>query len=563
MAENANRGLRIAECRIRNPQFEIRTLAASLPVRLLTLIFCFVLIAVAPAQTFDQQPSIGPKLPPVRCTFAPTKDAVRWKLTPTAQSTPGTPIAGKEESIDPVALAKDSNQQQPVEPKLPSVRCKIVPTKDAVRWQSTPAIQSTPGTPISEKDRPDSSSHLAILNANLLNGDSNSGMPSANCEPDNAKSEIRNPKLSGQTSTDKSQTPNVQRQTPNAERQLVQSLVDIGTANGERQTPNAERQTSTDAWFQIPTETPESTDIQEAVLTTSVNDNTKVEPQPLVQVLANLARQAQRNFVDPGILSTETITYNFADSDLDPWEAFTRIVEARGYRIIYRGDIVCLAQNEQDSPNPGNAYKVKAEIWLDQSAKPGAHQSSLAIEVADTNVAPNNKPRAVRSLQPGSNTEISLIDIQSERGDSTVRLTVNPVLLPNGNLQADLGIDNAAPSPNGHKSGAIRRTTKFTIELTPTKQAIEIDGLLMPNNDPNTGKQAWFQRLFRKRAPANGAARMVVRLTVEPAAGSQTPIHTDSPVRIPRSDSGKTGIALAPGQVRGTPELTSIQTLKH
>jgi hypothetical protein len=333
--------------------------------------------------------------------------------------------------------------------------------------------------------------------------------------------------------------------------------------NAKHETPSAVRKGSTDAWFQIPTETPESTDIQEAVLATSANDSTKVEPQPLVQVLANLARQAQRNFVDPGISSTETITYNFADSDLDPWEAFTRIAQARGYRIVYRGDIVSLARNEQDSLNPGNAYTVKAEIWLDQSAKSGAHHSGLAIQLADTNIAPKSNPRIVQSLQPGSNGRISLIDVQSERGDSTVRLTVNPVRLPNGNVQADLGIDNAVPSADGHKSGAIQRTTKFTIELTPTKQVIAIDGLLMPNNDPNTGKRAWFQRLFRKRAPANGTARMVVRLTVEPIAGSETPIRTDSPVRIPRSDSGKTGIALAPGKVRRTPELTSIQTLKH
>jgi hypothetical protein len=501
MAENAHCGLRIAECRIRNQQFEIRTLAVSLPVRLLTFIFCFVLIAIAPAQTLDQQQPIEPRLPPVRCTIAPTKDAVRWRRAP---STPGTPIApatkedqsdGKVESLNSASKSEASNSK-------------------------------------------DSSSDVEVIDLSL---------------PMSERQLVRegvygDTKL--QTTGAQLQTPNAKHETPNADSS------DIASAKSERQI-------STDAWFQIPTETPESTDIQEAVLTTSVNDNTKVEPQPLVQVLANLARQAQRNFVDPGIPSTETITYNFADSDLDPWEAFTRIVETRGYRIIYRGDIVSLAQNEQDSPNPGNAYKVKAEIWLDQSAKPGAHQSSLAIQVADTNVAPNNKPRAVRLLQPGSNTEISLIDTQSERGDSTVRLTVNPVLLPNGNVQADLAIDNAAPSPNGHKSGAIRRTTKFTIELTPTKQAIEIDGLLMPNNDPNTGKQAWFQRLFRKRAPANGAARMVVRLTVEPAAGSETPIRTDSPVRIPRSDSGKTGIALAPGQVQRTPELTSIQTLKH
>src|SRR5258708_33481497 len=142
--ENADCGSRIAERTIRNPQFKIRSLAASLSIRLLGVIFCFVLIAVAPAQTVDQVQPIEPKLPPVRCTIAPTKDAVRWSLTPTAQSTPvapvapGTPVspvAERDESIDPVTLAQIPNQQQPVEAKLTSVRCKIVPTKDAIRWQ--------------------------------------------------------------------------------------------------------------------------------------------------------------------------------------------------------------------------------------------------------------------------------------------------------------------------------------------------------------------------------------------------------------------------------------------
>ena len=435
-AKNADRGSRITESTIRNPQFEIRNLATSLSIRLLAVIFCFGLIPTIPAQTPDKEQPAEQKLPPVRCTIAPTRDAVRWE---TILSTPEAPVADK----------------------------------------------STQGV---ESQTPDISSQLTILSP----------------DPPN-------------------RNPNVNR----------------GISNP---------QFNTDAWFQIPTETPDSTDIQEAVLTTSANDNTKVEPQPLVQVLANLARQAQRNFVDPGIPSTETITYNFADSDLDPWEAFTRIVEARGYRIVYRGDIVSLARNEQDSINLGNAYMVKAEVWLDQSAKPGAHQSGLAIQLADTNVAPKGNPRTVQSLQPGSNGKISLIDVQSERGDSTVRLTVNPVLLPNGNVQADFGIDNAVPSADGNKSGAIRRTTKFTIELTPTKQVIAINGLLMPNNDPNMGKRAWFQRLFRKRAPANGTARMVVRLTVEPAAGSETPPSTPksvSPKSTPGLSPSKTGIVLA------------------
>jgi len=97
--------------------------------------------------------------------------------------------------------------------------------------------------------------------------------------------------------------------------------------------------------------------------------------------------------------------------------------------------------------------------------------------------------------------------------------------------------------------------------LTPTKQVVEIDGILMPSNNPDAGKRSWIQRLFRsKKAPEKSTARMVVKLTVEPVAGSQTPMPTDNPVRIPGSDSGKTGIVLTPGQVRRTPELTSIQT---
>jgi hypothetical protein len=524
MAENANCGLRIAECRIRNAQFEIRTLAASLPVRLLTLIFCFVLIAVAPAQTSDQQPSIGPKLPLVRCTIAPTKDAVRWKLTPTA---PVTPVAEKEESIDPVALAQIPNQQQPVEAKLTSVHCTIAP-----RWQSTPTAQSTPvaqstpiapGTPVSEKDKstqrvesqtPDISSQLAILSADPPNDRRNQN---GNCGMSNPQSAIRDPQF------------------------------------------------TTDGWFQISTETQEPTDIQEVVLTTSADDGKKAGPEPLAQVLANLARAAERNFVDPGIPADETITYNFADSDLDPWEAFTRIAEARGYRLVYWGDVVTLTRSQQDPLNPVNPHTVKAEVWIwvDQSAKPKVDRE-LVLQLAGAEVAPNGKPQTVRSLEAGSKATISFIDAQSERGDSTLRLTVNPVLLPNGNIEAGLGIENAVPSLNGHKAVTIRRNINHTLELTPSKQVVEIDGILMPSNDPDAGKQSWIQRLFRSKKPTEKSmARMVVKLTVEPAAGSQTPIPTDNPVRIPRSDSGKTGIVLAPGQVRGTPELTSIQTLKH
>src|SRR5260221_3939825 len=57
--------------------------------------------------------------------------------------------------IDSVALALIPNQQQSVDLKLPSVRCKIAPSKDAVRWHSTPITPSAAGTPAApalEKD---------------------------------------------------------------------------------------------------------------------------------------------------------------------------------------------------------------------------------------------------------------------------------------------------------------------------------------------------------------------------------------------------------------------------
>ncbi len=198
---------------------------------------------------------------------------------------------------------------------------------------------------------------------------------------------------------------------------------------------------------------------------------------------------------------------------------------------------------------------------MDQSAKSRVDRRELILQLAGADVAPNSKPQTVRSLEAGSKATISFIDAQSKRGDSTLRLTVNPVLLPNGNIEAGLGIENAVPSFDGHKGVTIRRNINHTLELTPTKQVVEIDGILMPSNDPAAGKQSWIQRLFRSRkAPERSIARMVVKLTVEPAAGSQPPMPTDNPVRIPGSDSGKTGIVLTPGQVRRTPELTSIQT---
>jgi hypothetical protein len=448
-------------------------------------------------------------------------------------------------------------RQQSIEPKLATVRSKFAPPKDPIRWSITPRTVSAPGAP------------TTLLTPITLIRSVSEPKPVQKVDPQTPDPGIQPP------------TPNAD--SSDAERQPVRnSLGDVGTfldnggtPNAERQTPNvdlsdkalatSERGPSTDTWFQIPTESQEPIDIQAAVVSTSANENNKVGPQPLAQVLADLARRAQRNFVDPGIPGYETIAYSFTDSDLDPWEAFTRIAQTRGYRIVYRDDIVTLVRGQEDPLSSANPQTVKAEIWvwLEQTSKPGADRSGLFIQAAGANVAPNIKPQTVRSLTPGSNAQISLFDVHSERGDSTLRLTVNPVALPNGLIKADLGIENAAPSSDGHKGVTIRRTINRTVELTPTKQVIQVDGILVPKNSPVADKQSWIQRWFRKKTPEpeTATARMVVKLTVDPVPGSDTPIRTGNPGL--KSDSGKTSIALAPSQHHPTPEFIVIQNLKH
>jgi hypothetical protein len=631
LIRNADCGSRIAECRVRNPQFEVRNLAASLVVRLLAPIFCFVLIAAASAQTPDQQQSTELKLPLVRCKIVPSMDTVRWNTTPTMPGAPGTekdnstqkaesqisysggrlPILNAnfsdakgtrfttaDDAGSPNANLSDiasgvsdddakserqplvrpvlrpvlrsfsvggsfsvgagfseggtrnvepttSTPQQSVEAKPATVRCNFAPTKDAARYSITPRTLSAPGTP-----------------ATLLT-------PITLTTP--VSEQKLAPKVDSQTPGPGTQPPTPNAELSDAERQPVRhSLGDVGTPNANLSdiaSAKSERETSTDTWFQIPTESQETIDIQEAVVTTSANESNKVAPEPLAQVLADLARRAQRNFVDPGIPAYETIAYSFTDSDLDPWEAFTRIAQTRGYRIVYRDDIVSLVRGQEDLLSPANPQMVKAEVWvwLDQTSKPGVDRSGLFIQATGANVAPNSKPQAVRLLAPGSNAQISLFDVHSERGDSTLRLTVNPVALPNGLIQADLGIENAAPSSNGHKGVTIRRAINRTVELTPTKQVIQIDGILVPTNSPVADKPSWIQRWFRKKAPdpETATARMVVKLTVDPVSGSDSPIRTGNPVRGQKSQPGKTSIALAPSQKPRTPELIVIQNLKH
>jgi hypothetical protein len=67
--------------------------------------------------------------------------------------------------------------------------------------------------------------------------------------------------------------------------------------------------------------------------------------------------------------------------------------------------------------------------------------------------------------------------------------------------------------------------------------------------------------LFRKKASENRTAQMVVKLTVEPVAGLDTPVR--EPKSTPGSTSSKTGIVLVPHGNQRTAKLTSIESSKH
>src|SRR5258708_17986113 len=169
-AKNAVCGSRIAERKIRNRQSEIRNLVASFSVRLLALIFCFVLTAVAPAQTLEE-----------KCGLR-NADSGTEADKPTQRVEAQTPDSGGQLSIlKPNLLDAErqtsTDQHQPIEPKLPAVRCTLAPTKDAVRWQLTPVA---PGTPVAEKDE---------------------SMQRVESQTDNPQFEIRNSKLRDRKST--------------------------------------------------------------------------------------------------------------------------------------------------------------------------------------------------------------------------------------------------------------------------------------------------------------------------------------------------------------------------
>src|SRR5260370_36851654 len=141
-AKNADCGSRIAERKIRNRQSEIRNLERSPVSRLLAMLFCFGLVPAVPAQTREE-----------KCGLR-NGDCGMGADKPTQRVEAQTPDSGGQLSIPKPNLLDaerqtSTDQHQPIEPKLPAVRCTLAPTKDAVRWQLTPVA---PGTPVAEKD---------------------------------------------------------------------------------------------------------------------------------------------------------------------------------------------------------------------------------------------------------------------------------------------------------------------------------------------------------------------------------------------------------------------------
>jgi hypothetical protein len=372
--------------------------------------------------------------------------------------------------------------------------------------------------------------------------------------------------------------------------------------NPELQTPNSEL-TSSETWFQIPGSLGD-----ENFLDAGANQGA---PQPLAQVLAELARRAQVNFVDPGIPSSETITYNLDGDDADPWAAFTRIVQTRGYRIVYRNDIVTLVRNQQDTLKPAhlitrrfkiyqgnldaifvhlehqgwnqvpykqlvlsrnarelvatgpegdldnleeivhskdfNAHTVKAEVWLEPVKRQPDVATGLTIRLADAGAVPGSKPQAVRSLEPGAEENLSLLDVQTERGDNKLQLSINTAILPNGNLEANLSIENSAPAAKSRKyngPSSLRRTCNHTFELSPVSQAVQVDGILTPGEETSLAKRLWIGRLFGHKGAGCGNARLMLKLSVEGNdAAPDAPATPPAPVATPKAGSSPATLA--------------------
>ncbi len=283
----------------------------------------------------------------------------------------------------------------------------------------------------------------------------------------------------------------------------------------------------------------------------------------------------------------------------DAWTEFTQIAQARGYRIVHRDNVVTLVRAQQDFLKPaplvtkrfkvvqGNAealflqlqktgwnqvpfkqlalsrnsreliatgpqadldalestvrsrdfnpHNVRAEVWLQNAPKGTSPRDGLAVVLADLRTAPEGDPLMSQSLELGNDERFTLADAQTERGESQLRLTINAVLLPNGNLEANLTVENAAPVPGRHKHraapGSLRRACSHVVELAPGSQLVQVDGVLPPE-DATARSRPWYAKLVpwpRGGHPAN--ERLTVRFTVDgPTPG--TPAASTDSVRI-------------------------------
>ena len=194
-----------------------------------------------------------------------------------------------------------------------------------------------------------------------------------------------------------------------------------------------------------------------------------------------------------------------------------------------------------------NTHTVKAEVWLVPVKSQPDAATGLGIQLAGAGAVPGSKPQAVKSLEPGASEDLSLVDVQTERGDNRLQLSINTAILPNGNLEANLSIENAAPAAKSRKNSgpsSLRRTCSHTFELAPASQVIQVDGILTPGEETSLAKRLWIGRLFGHRGADCGNARLVLKLSVEgdddaPAA----PATPAAPVAAPKAGSSPASLA--------------------
>ena len=194
-----------------------------------------------------------------------------------------------------------------------------------------------------------------------------------------------------------------------------------------------------------------------------------------------------------------------------------------------------------------NAHTVKAEVWLEAvKSKPDA-ATGLTIRLADAGAVPGSKPQLVKSLEPGAEEDLSLLDVQTERGDNRLQLAINTAILPNGNLEANLSIENSAPAVKSRKDNgpsSLRRTCSHTFELSPASQVVQVDGVLTPGEKTSLAERLWIGRLFGNKGARCSNARLVLKLSVDASdVAPAVPATPTAPIATPKSGSSPATLA--------------------